>query len=75
MPIDPLHLIAFAVAGILVCLLGLSLGYEIRRFIWRKKKEQAVYRCHKCRRIYMELHRIPLARCPECGTQNKPIRH
>ena len=40
MPVDPLHLIAFAVAGILVCLLGLSLGYEIRRFIWRKKKEQ-----------------------------------
>jgi rRNA maturation endonuclease Nob1 len=74
MPIDPLHL---SVIPLALSLAALFLGawlYDIRASRRRKKKEETVYRCMDCRRIYIGTHHTPLARCPKCGKQNAAVR-
>jgi hypothetical protein len=73
MSIDPLLLLTLSLVASLGLLLVLAVGYDIRCFRKRKKSEKTLYRCDICNVIYTAPNRIPLARCPGCGKQNKPI--
>lgn len=74
MPVDPLHLFALALILTLTGLLALAGVYDLRTFRRRRKKEEAIYRCIACRRVYTTPRHTPLARCPACGKQNPAIR-
>lgn len=58
----------------LVALLAAAAFYDFTAFRRRRGVHETVYRCDFCRHIYTESHRTPLARCPKCGQQNKPVR-
>jgi rRNA maturation endonuclease Nob1 len=74
MTVDPINLFAWTpVAALLLIFLAASF-YDLTVFRRRRKKKKAIYRCSTCRRIYEELHRTPLARCPQCGQSNEPVK-
>lgn len=75
MPIDPLSLFTIPLALALVALFAAATAYDIITFRRRRKNgNQAVYRCDSCRHIYTVPLRTPLARCPQCGKQNEPVK-
>ena len=74
MPVNPLQLILIPLILTLVGLFLAALVYDIKTFRRRKSKDEAIYRCIDCRSIYTDIHRTPLARCPQCGKPNAPIR-
>ncbi len=74
MPIDPLHLFVIPLILALVGLFAAAWVYDIKTFRRRKDKNKTLYRCTDCQRIFTDIHRIPLARCPKCGKQNEPVR-
>ena len=74
MPVDPLILITVPLLLCLGILLALATAYDVALFRRRKNKDESIYRCRDCRHIYTERHRTPLARCPQCGRPNEPIR-
>ncbi len=74
MPADPISLIVAPLALALGILLALATTYDIVVFRRRKSKDESVYRCARCRHIYTEHRRTPLARCPKCEHQNEPTR-
>lgn len=73
MPVDPLHLIVIPLALMLIGLFSAAWVYDIKTFRRRKRKDETIYRCLSCGRIYTDIHRIPLTRCPKCGKQNEPV--
>jgi rRNA maturation endonuclease Nob1 len=73
MLIDPLHLLPVPLILALTGLLALAVAYDLLTFRHRKKKEEAVYRCAACRRVYTKPRHTPLARCPTCGRQNPSV--
>ena len=75
MPVDPVNLLAFTLAFLLAVLLAATVFYDFTVFRRRKKnRSKSVYRCDFCRHIYTVPRRVPLARCPQCGRQNGPVR-
>lgn len=74
MPIAPLLLFPLALILTLTALLALAIVYDLRTFQRRKKKDEAIYRCMSCRRVYATDRHTPLARCPACGKQNTAVR-
>ncbi len=74
MSADPLSLIVVPLALAMGLLLALAAAYDLILFRRRKSKDESVYRCSDCRLVYTELRRTPLARCPQCGQQNEPVR-
>lgn len=73
MYVDPLHLLLAPLLPALALLFMMAWLYDLKTFRRRKKKDETIYRCANCRRIYTDIHRIPLVRCPKCGIQNEPI--
>lgn len=74
MPVDPLHLLPIPLILSLSALFALAAAYDLRTFKHRKKKDDAIYRCADCRRVYTTARHTPLARCPTCGKQNPSVR-
>lgn len=74
MPVDVIHLLPLPLILTLAALLGLAVLYDLRTFKRHKKKEDAIYRCASCRRVYTTPRQTPLARCPVCGKQNPAAR-
>ncbi len=74
MPVDPLSLFVLPLMIALAALFAAAAAYDFIIFRRRKNRNKAVYRCDACRHIYTVLHRTPLARCPQCGKQNEPVR-
>ncbi len=74
MPIDPLQLLVIPLIIALVGILAAAWVYDLKTLRHKKSKNETVYRCAACRRIYTEMHRTPLAHCPQCGKQNAPVR-
>jgi rRNA maturation endonuclease Nob1 len=75
MPVEPLSLFTLPLVLSLVALFAAAAVYDFITFRRRRKNEnKAVYRCDGCRHIYTALSRTPLARCPQCGKQNEPVR-
>lgn len=72
--IDPLYLLTVPSAIAIAALLIAAIFYDLTVFRRRKNKNRAIYRCKKCRHIYTTWTRTPLAKCPQCGTQNEPVR-
>jgi hypothetical protein len=75
MPVDPLSLFSLPLILALTALFAITVFYDVtvsrRR---RANRKKAVYRCENCRRIYTAPRRTPLARCPQCGHNNEPMR-
>jgi len=74
MYVDPLQLFVVPLVLLLIGLLAAAWMYDLKTFRRRKRKDETIYRCTDCRRIYTGIQRIPLARCPACGKQNPPVR-
>ncbi|HKL22501.1 MAG TPA: hypothetical protein VJ904_11895 [Tichowtungia sp.] len=72
--IDPLQLIVIPLALVLAGLFFAAWLYDLKTFRRRKKKDETIYRCTDCKRIYTLIQRTPLARCPRCGKQNPAVR-
>lgn len=71
----PLSLIVLPLAFALAAIFAAAAAYDFTTFRRRRKTgKRAVYRCDACRHIYTVPHRTPLARCPQCGKQNAPVR-
>ena len=73
MPVDPLSFFVIPLALVLTGLFAAAWVYDIKTFRRRKSKDETVYRCVNCKRIFTDIHRTPLARCPNCGKQNEPV--
>lgn len=75
MSVDPVNLLAVTLAFLLAALLAAAVFYDFTVFRRRKNnRSKAVYRCETCRHIYTVPRRFPLARCPQCGRQNGPVK-
>lgn len=74
MTVNPIHLLAWATVIALLFVFAAATFYDLTVFRRRRKKKKAIYRCAACRCIYEEAHRTPLARCPQCGQPNEPVR-
>jgi len=75
MPIDPLSLFTIPMTLALAALFAAATAYDFITFRRRRNNEnKSIYRCDACRHIYTVPHRTPLARCPQCGKQNEPVR-
>ena len=75
MTMPPVNLIVIPLAATLIFLFIAAFLYDLIIFRRRRKqKSKIIYQCSNCGRLYTAVHRIPLARCPECGTQNAPAR-
>lgn len=74
MTIDPLLLPGIGVSLLLTGLFGAAYFYDMRSFHRRRRHRKTVYRCTACQHIYERPNRTPLARCPQCGRQNEPMR-
>ena len=74
MIVDPLQLIVLPLALALTGLFAAAWMYDLKTFRRRKRKEETIYRCTDCNRIYTSIHHTPLARCPRCGKQNPAVR-
>lgn len=71
---DPATLIVLPLGMALGLLLLAAAIYDLLTFRRRRRhRDKVIYRCASCRRIYAEVHRTPLARCPACGQQNEPV--
>lgn len=75
MQIDPLQLPAIILGSLLGGLLIAATLYDLRLSRRRKSKNETVYRCATCRRVYSLQRHTPLARCPHCGESNEPARN
>jgi hypothetical protein len=74
-PAHPLHLIIWSVTAALGALFAAAAVYDFIVFRRRRRNGwHAVYRCDECRCIYTAPRRTPLARCPQCGRLNPPVR-
>ena len=73
MLVDPLHLFVIPLALMLTGLFAAAWVYDVKTFRRRKSKDETVYRCVDCNRIFTDIHRTPLSRCPKCGKQNEPV--
>ena len=71
--IDPVQLLVAPLLPVMAILFMMAWLYDLKTFRRRKRKDETIYRCTNCHRIYTEIHRIPLRRCPECDTLNEPI--
>lgn len=75
MSVDPAILLALTLAFLLSALFAAAVFYDLTVFRRRKNNgSKAVYRCANCRYIYTVPRRTPLARCPQCGQHNEPVR-
>jgi len=72
MTVDPLHLLIIPLTLTLIGLFAAAWMYDLKTFRRRKGKDETIYRCADCHRIYTDTHRTPLARCPNCGKSNEP---
>jgi rRNA maturation endonuclease Nob1 len=75
MQIDPLLLPALILSCLLGGLLLAATLYDLRLSRRQKSKNETVYRCAACRRLYCLQRHTPLARCPHCGESNEPARN
>jgi rRNA maturation endonuclease Nob1 len=74
MQIHPLTLLMLSMVVALLVLTLLACIYDLRTCRHKKSKDETVYRCAECTRVFTATHRTPLAQCPECGKQSAPPR-
>lgn len=74
MVVDPLYLLIIPLTLALTGLFVTAWLYDLKTFRRRKRKDETIYRCTDCQRIYTLIQRTPLARCPKCGKQNAAVR-
>ena len=59
-------------------LLALLAGwlYYANRLLWPKPMAAPgkIYRCARCRHVYVDPRDVPMARCPQCHHFNEAIR-
>ena len=50
--------------------------YYASRLLWPKPMAAPgkIYRCTKCKHVYVEPRDVPMARCPQCDHFNEAIR-
>lgn len=74
MTANPLSFFVIPLALALTGLFAAAWIYDLKTFRRRKRKDETIYRCTDCQRIYTHIQRTPLARCPRCGKQNAAVR-
>ena len=54
----------------LIILVGVWVYYERRSRGRRESLRASVFRCERCRRVYLSDSGLPRIACPSCGTYN-----
>ncbi len=55
-------------------LILLSLLYRKRGVRKHRLPPANIFRCTRCRHLYMDSRRVPLSKCPKCSSLNEVIR-
>ena len=61
---------------LLLALLLVTVYYKLRgpRQHRRFRLNPSVFRCGFCTKVYLDQRPVPVAKCPDCGQINDPIR-